>query len=130
MPVKPVKKIPFEFVLEELFQLDPMVRPMFGCHAVYVGEKIVMILRDKEGVHEESNGIWIATAAEHHASLKKDFPTATTVEILSMPGRETPWRMIHRDDENFEEYALKLCGLIRKKDPRIGKIPKAKKKKS
>lgn len=128
MAAKPVKKIPFEFVIEELFQLEPRVNPMFGCHAVYVGEKLMLILRDKPD-HTESNGIWISTAEEHHASLKKDFPTATTVAILTSPGRETPWRMIHKDDEHFEEYALKLCDLIRKKDPRIGKIPKAKKKK-
>lgn len=125
---KPIKKIPFDFVLDELFSLDPRVNPMFGCHAVYVGEKIVLILRDKPD-HTESNGIWIATSEEHHDSLKKDFPGAHTVAILTHPGRETPWRMIHKDDEQFEEYALKLCDLIRKKDPRIGKVPKAKKKK-
>src|SRR5215831_12577927 len=45
--VKPRKRLPHEFVLEALAGLAPRTHPMFGCLAVYVGEKIVLILRDK-----------------------------------------------------------------------------------
>src|SRR5262249_21294422 len=44
---KPRKRVPHEFVLEALAELEPRTNPMFGCLAVYVGEKIVLILRDK-----------------------------------------------------------------------------------
>jgi len=126
---KPSKKIPFDFILDELFSLEPRVNPMFGCHAIYIGEKIVFIVRDKPGVHDESNGVWIATSTEHHPSLNKEFPSLTSVEILSGRGNETPWRMIHKDHDDFESYVLKICEYIKKGDQRFGKIPKPKKKK-
>ncbi len=40
--------VPHEFVLDALGALDPLTRPMFGCLAVYVGERIVMVLRDRQ----------------------------------------------------------------------------------
>ena len=126
---KPSKPIPFDFILDELFSLNPRVNPMFGCHAIYIGEKIMFIVRNKPGVHDESNGVWIATSSEHHASLKKEFPAMRTVEILSVPGRETEWRMLHMHDDRFEGDVIKICSYIKKNDPRFGKIPKGKKKK-
>lgn len=47
--VKPRKAIPFAFVLEALADLKPRTNPMFGCLAVYVGPKIVMVLRENTG---------------------------------------------------------------------------------
>src|ERR1019366_10222917 len=47
------KKIPFDFVLAELEELGPVTRPMFGCHAVYVDDKIVFILRDKSDPRDD-----------------------------------------------------------------------------
>lgn len=32
-------KIPFEFILEELVRIHPRVKPMFGCYAIYSGER-------------------------------------------------------------------------------------------
>lgn len=122
------RKIPFEFILENLFSLDPVVKPMFGAHAVYVREKIVMVLREHKD-HEEANGIWIATSKEHHASLKKEFPSMQSIYILSGGKNETGWQMIPKDADDFETSANRICELILKRDPRIGKIPKARKKK-
>lgn len=101
---------------------------MFGCHAIYSGEKIMVILRNKEDVHPECNGVWIATSNEHHASLKKEFPMMTSIALLTVPGRETEWQMIPIADDNFESAVLQLCEMIRRGDERIGRIPKAKKK--
>lgn len=41
------KPVPHAFVLDAIASLSPYTRPMFGCLAVYVKEKIVLILRDK-----------------------------------------------------------------------------------
>ncbi len=41
------KIAPHEFVLDALAPLAPTTRPMFGCLAVYVEDKIVLILRDR-----------------------------------------------------------------------------------
>lgn len=117
------KKIPFSFVLDLLFPIDMVIKPMFGCHAIYVKEKMMLMLRDRKD-HEDANGIWFATSKVHHASLKKQFPSMTSVMILSNGKNETEWQMIHADDENFENYVTQLCEMIKKKDERIGKIPK------
>jgi hypothetical protein len=45
--VKQRKPVPHEFVLDALAPLSPRTRSMFGCLAIYVEDKIVLILRDK-----------------------------------------------------------------------------------
>lgn len=120
------QKIPFDFVLEELDRVHPRVKPMFGCYAVYVGEKIVLILRHRKD-HEDDNGVWITAQREYHESLKKEFPCMRSINLLGTA--ETVWQNIPVDDDNFEELVLKACELIIKGDMRIGKIPKLKKKK-
>jgi hypothetical protein len=120
-------KIPFDFVLEELDRVHPRVRPMFGCYAIYVGEKMVLMLRQRKD-HPSDNGVWLATPHEHHESLKKEFPCMRSVRLLG--AAETVWQNIPADTDDFETLVLKVCGLIIKGDRRIGKIPKPKKKKS
>lgn len=72
--VKRAKSVPFPFVLDALEPLGPTTRPMFGCLAVYVEDRIVLALRDKpEPAHD--NGVWLATFAEHHASLRGELPS-------------------------------------------------------
>lgn len=102
---------------------------MFGCHAIYVDHKIMFVTRRKP-VHNNSNGIWIATSHEHHESLKKDFPSLESVHVLNDGKGETSWRLLHEDAEDFETSAIRLCELIKEGDERIGKIPKPKKKRS
>lgn len=118
-------KIPFEFALEALDRLHPRVRPMFGCYAIYIGEKMVLILRKRKD-YTDDNGVWLAAPHEHHPSLKKDFPCLRSIRYFGTV--ETVWQNIPLDDEGFEEFVLKACGLILKGDVRIGKIPKKKKK--
>ena len=119
-------KIPFEFVLDELDRIQPRVKPMFGCYAIYVGEKLVLILRERND-HRDDNGVWMAALHEHHASLKKEFPCMRSVRLLG--SAESVWQNIPVDEDDFEELVLKACRLILKGDVRIGKIPKPKKKK-
>jgi hypothetical protein len=119
--------IPFDFVLEQLFSLEPRVRPMFGCHAIYVGNKIMLTLRNKPGEHDYDNGIWVSTKAEHHATLKKIFPNMRPIQVL---GNATNWQILPVDADDFEESAIKICDLILKGDARIGNVPKPRKKKS
>lgn len=118
-------KIPFEFVIEELERIHPRVKPMFGCYAIYAGEKLVLILR-KRNEFTDDNGVWLAAPHEHHASLKKEFPCMRSVRLLG--SSETVWQNIPVDEDDFEELALKACRLILKSDERIGKIPKKKKR--
>lgn len=65
--------IPFEFFLENLSRLDFTLKVFFGCHAVYVGDKIVFTLR-KKAAHPRDNGVWIATSPKYQAKPQKDIP--------------------------------------------------------
>ena len=114
------KPIPHRFVLDAIAELSPWTRPMFGCQAVYVGEKIVFILRDKPG--DTDNGVWLATTVEHHESLKRDFPSMRSIQVF---GKEvTGWQVLPAAAPDFESEALRACELVLAKDTRIGKIPK------
>jgi hypothetical protein len=123
--IKKIKSIPFEFVLELLLPAEPVVKPMFGCHAIYVQNKIVLILRKKEKLDSDT-GVWLATTKEYHESLKKDFPSMRSITILG--GKESAWQILPEESDSFEEDVAKACSLILKGDVRIGKIPKPKKK--
>lgn len=114
---------PFSFVLEELAPLVPVTRPMFGCLAVYLGDKIVLALRRKE-TETADNGVWIATTAEHHASLRHDLPSLRSIEIFG-PGT-SGWQVLPELGPDFETEVIRACSLILNGDPRIGKIPKPK----
>lgn len=122
-----MKLVAFGFVLDYLIPLEVIIKPMFGCHAFYVGEKIMFITR-KKPEHEESNGIWIATTHEHHASLKKDFPSLQSVTVLNDGKGETGWRLLPEAAEDFEFSAIRMCEMIKQGDMRIGKIPKTRRK--
>ena len=125
---KPRKRIPHEFVLEALAGLEVRTNPMFGCLAVYVREKIVLILRDKRDHTASDDGVWLATTKDHHRSLRGEFPSMRSIAVL---GKEvTGWQVLPSDHPDFEAAALRACELIAKADPRIGKIPKAKRKRA
>lgn len=116
------KVIPHEFVLDAIASLSPRTRPMFGCVAIYVKDKIVLVLRDKRDGTAD-NGVWLATTTEHHESLRREFPNMRSIKVL---GKQlTGWQILPADAPDFEEAALYACDLIVARDPRIGKVPGA-----
>jgi hypothetical protein len=124
--VKPRKPIPHEFVVEAIGSISPWTRSMFGCLAVYVEDKIVLALRDKQD-HAEDNGVWLATTREHHESLRREFPNMRSIQVLG--SSVTGWQLLPADARDFEEAALRACELIVAGDPRIGKLPGTKRAK-
>lgn len=123
--MKKTSRVAFDFVLDHLEPLSPRVRPMFGCHAIYLGEKMVLITRKRENDGHD-NGVWIATAIEHHASLKEVFPSMRPIRLFGT--KPSAWQNIPEEADDFEESVLTACDLILKNDPRIGKIPVRKKR--
>jgi len=145
LEVKRRKTVPHEFVLEALSEIEPRTNPMFGCLAVYAGEKIVMILRDKKDDGqkknassergrrkngrrargsvsvEKDNGVWLATTVEHHESLRREFPHMRSIAIFGK--KVTGWQVLPADSPDFEMAALRACELVLAGDTRIGKIP-------
>jgi hypothetical protein len=114
------KTVPHEFVLDAIAALSPETRAMFGCLAVYVADKIVLILRDKRDGTAD-NGVWLATTEEHHQSLRREFPNMRSIQAFGK--KVTGWQAIPADAPDFEEAALRACELIAARDPRIGKVP-------
>ena len=98
------RSVPFEFVLDALTPLEPRTHPMFGCLAVYVGEKIVLMLRSK-ATEMQDNGVWIATTEEHHASLRREFPNMRSIQLFG--GKISGWQVLPVDAPDFETAALR-----------------------
>lgn len=122
-PLRPKKKVPFSFVLDELDSLSVVLRPMFGSVMVYLGEKMVLFLCERDEKPFQK-GIWVATTPEHLESLAREF---------SMPFNEQPskignssWLAIPAEAVEFERQALRVCELILNGDPRVGHLPKPK----
>ena len=113
--------IPFEFVLEQLYSANVEIRPMFGCFALYVHNKIVLILRDKKKSSVD-NGVWIATNKESHDSLKLLFPSMRSISVFG--AKETNWQNLPADANDFEEMVIRACELILRGDNRIGRETK------
>ena len=120
------KSVPHEFVLEAISSVSPRTRPMFGCLAVYVDEKIVLVLRDKQD-YLADNGVWLATTVEHHESLRREFPAMRSIGVLGKG--VTGWQVLPANAADFEELALRACELVVRRDPRIGKVPGARRSK-
>ena len=94
---------------------------MFGCHSIYIGEKIVLFLRDVDK-EPEQNGVWVATTAEGYESLLKEFASMAPFN-KPKPGK-SPWFKLSSHAPDFEDSVLKTCELIVSGDPRIGRVTK------
>src|ERR1700690_1228989 len=115
------KPIPHEFVLDAIASLSPRTRPMFGCLAIYVEDKIVLILRNKDNNNEDKrdqtadNGVWLATTEQHHQSLRRDFPNMRSIQVLGK--KVTGWQVLPAAASDFEQAALRACELVLARDP-------------
>ena len=114
------KSVPHRFVLDAIAELHPTTRAMFGSLAVYVGEKIVFLLRDRPA-DPDANGVWLAIPVEFQQSLHADFPNAVPVRIM---GKEiSGWPLLAVGAHDFEASALHASELVIRRNPRIGKVP-------
>lgn len=119
-PNRKRRAVPHAFVLDAIASVSPYTRSMFGSLAVYVQDKIVLLLRDRP-VSLADNGVWLATTVEHHESLQREFPNMRSIQVLGK--QVTGWQVLPMDAPDFESAALRACELILAGDPRIGKVP-------
>jgi hypothetical protein len=123
---KPKRKTPpHGFILEAISTLDPLVRPMFSGYAVYIGPRIVFMLRDNIKSPQD-NGLWLVLSESIDPSdkwLRKEFPSLRQIDLLG--GAISHWLLIPSDSPAFEEEALHACDLLLHHDTRIGRIPKS-----
>lgn len=120
LPAYKVKKqLPYSFVLDELATLDITSKPMFGFVYVYLGEKLILLLRERPN-QPERNGLWLATTSEGLASLRQEFPLLPPSCVIS--SGKNGWLFLPARLEIFESYAVRACELIAEYDARIGVI--------
>lgn len=126
------KQIPYDFIFDELEGTDYCTKPMFGATAVYVGHKIMLILYKKDVPKNDpminDMGIWVCIPDEHTLEMKAQFPQLRGVSFFE--NENSAWQCLRETDDDFEELALRFCKMIKKGDPRIGRIPKPKKSKA
>ena len=115
------KTVPHAFVLDALASVSPETRRLFSCLGVYVGDKIIFALRDKQDETADDDGVWLATTVDHHKSLQRDFPNMRSIRVLGK--KVTGWQLLPADAPDFEEAAMRACEFVIAGDPRIGKVP-------
>lgn len=131
LPKSPVRHVassrrpPYEFLFDSLVDIDVTVKPMFGHHAVYAGQLLVLFLIDKPD--EPDNGVCLATTAHTIPLLTGEFPSLRPLHAYGPEA--TDWRLLPADAGDFEESVIRACELISKRDLRIGRVPKSKRSK-
>lgn len=122
---KPKPRVPHAFVVEALAPLDPEVRRMFSGFSVYIGDRIVCMLRE----HVKStrdNGMWLVLSEgtdPADRSLRREFPSLREIELLG--GAIGHWLLIPSDGPDFDKEAMNACELMLNRDARIGRVPKS-----
>jgi hypothetical protein len=117
--VSATRQSPFRFVLEEILPIRPTLRQMFGFTYVYLGEKLLLSLRDSVK-QPRFNGVWLYTQAEHIQSLRAQFPLLP--RRCFWKSGKNGWVILPSEIEDFEEYAFRACELILRGDQRVGRV--------
>jgi hypothetical protein len=98
---------------------------MFSGFAVYLGDRIVFMLRDHDKSPQD-NGVWLVLSDGTNPAdpkLCREFPSIRTIELLGNKIRH--WLLIPSDSPTFETEALHACDLLLQRDPRLGRIPES-----
>ncbi|MEP6671078.1 MAG: hypothetical protein ABJF10_18100 [Chthoniobacter sp.] len=95
------------------------LRSMFGCKAVYLDGKIVVVFCTKA---EPWCGMLVCTDREHHPSLTAEFSELVSHPILGK------WLYLSESHDRFDRLAERIVRLALKHDPRVGVVPALKKK--
>ena len=115
MRSKAARQHPLRWVLESV-EAEPSFfqRPMFGCQAVYLFGRLVLVLAAKE---EPWNGLLVCTSRECHSALMGEYPSLQPHPVLGK------WLYLAQSHDTFEETAQELILRLVKNDPRIGVEP-------
>jgi hypothetical protein len=98
---------------------------MFSGFAVYVGDRIVCMLRD-HAKSARDNGVWLVLSEGVNPAspdLRREFPSLRSIELLG--NKIGHWLLIPSDGPDFETEALHACDLLLRHDPRLGRIPQS-----
>ena len=116
---KPKQKAPHAFVVDALMPLNPEVRRMFSGFAVYLGDRIVCMLRDHPKSPKD-NGVWLVLSENTSPTdpgLRREFPS---LHEKHMEGREPP-----AQDRGLREslFCSRNLQIIADIEPRVPFLP-------
>jgi hypothetical protein len=118
-----IKRVhPYAWLWEPLEE-DPgfVARTMFGTKAVYLDGLIMLCFSAKA---EPWRGVLVCTDRKHHEALIAEFPVLSAHPILPK------WLYLPESSNDFEKVAERLVALARRRDPRLGVLPRPKKRKT
>jgi hypothetical protein len=101
---------------------------MFSGFAVYVGDRIVLMLRD-HATSVRDNGVWLVLSDGIDPAdpvLRREFPSLRRIELLG--NKIGHWLVIPSDSPNFEMESLHACDLLLRHDARLGRIPESRRR--
>ncbi len=104
---------------------------MFSGYAVYSGDRILCMLRDKP-IHVADNGMWLVLAegvelvSGRFAGLSEEFPSLRRIGLLG--DKIGHWLLIPAGGPDFESEAIHACERMLARDARIGRVPESRKK--
>ncbi len=111
-------KVPYDFVLKELYPLRPKIKKMLGGYGLYVNKKFILFLREREE-QIEFNGVFVGTEPQHFAALQQEIHHSKM--DFDFDGSKDSWIFISEDLDDFEEKMKKACEMIKSGDERMGK---------
>lgn len=111
---------PHQWLWEPLAD-DPgfVLRSMFGAKAAYLDGKLMLCFCASE---EPWHGVLVCTEHAHHDALRSEFRALVPHAILPK------WLYLSENSDAFERTAAKLVTLARRRDPRLGVLPKPRRK--
>jgi hypothetical protein len=96
-----------------------MLSAMFGTKVIYLDGRLVLCFSAKD---EPWRGVLVCMERENHESLRASFPSLSPHSILPK------WLYLPESADDFERVAEQLVRLARERDPRIGVVPKPKRR--
>ena len=120
------REIPFDFIFDYLLPIETDVKPFFGMFAIYHGQKLLLLLRQRDN-EPEMNGVWVATTPDGLDSLQQELPALHCMFSPKKGAKRkdgAAWLVIPPEVADFEKTAIRICELIVHRDPRIGRISK------
>lgn len=119
----PLRRIHPHAWLWEPLESDPtfVLRSMFGAKAVYLSGRLMLCFCARE---EPWRGALVCTDQARHVALTAEFPELIPHPILPK------WLYLPESANSFESAAARLVALARQRDPRLGVVPKPRKKRT
>ena len=111
---------PYAWLWEPL-EAEPsfLLRSMFGTKAAYLEGRLTVCFSDGK---EPWRGLLVATEKGHHASLVAEIGDLRPHSVLPK------WLYLPDSADTFERSAERVVELVLRRDPRIGVVPRARKR--